>query len=74
LETFIRLDLSSSNVAVGIHALINGHEYHCVAIRMRCWLMDACFVFSAAVLTDIRGARICHVTRKANDYQQQGTV
>jgi hypothetical protein len=29
------------DVTVGIHALINGHEYHCVAIRMRCWLMDA---------------------------------
>jgi hypothetical protein len=26
---------------VGIHALINVHEYHCIAIRMRCWLMDA---------------------------------
>jgi hypothetical protein len=25
---------------VGIHALINVHEYHCIAIRMRCWLMD----------------------------------
>jgi hypothetical protein len=25
---------------VGTHALINGHEYHCIAIRMRCWLMD----------------------------------
>jgi hypothetical protein len=22
--------------SVGTHALINGHEYHCVAIRMRC--------------------------------------
>jgi hypothetical protein len=31
-----------SKVLVGIHALTNGHEYHCVAIRMRCWLMDAC--------------------------------
>jgi hypothetical protein len=31
--------------------------------------MDACLVFSAAVLTDIRGARIGHVTHKANDYQ-----
>ena len=25
---------------VGIHALINVHEYHCIVIRMRCWLLD----------------------------------
>jgi hypothetical protein len=37
------------NLTVGIHALINVHEYHCIAIRMRCRLMDACFLFSAAV-------------------------
>jgi hypothetical protein len=37
-------------LSVGIHALINVHEYHCIAIRMRCRLMDACFLFSAAVL------------------------
>ena len=23
-----------------IHALINVHEYHCIVIRMRCWLLD----------------------------------
>ena len=27
--------------AVGIHASINVHEYHCIAIRMRCRLVDA---------------------------------
>ena len=30
-------------MSVGIHALINVHEYHCIAIRMRCWLVDDCF-------------------------------
>jgi hypothetical protein len=40
------------SVSVGIHALINVHEYHCIAIRMRCWLVDVFFLlFSAAVLT-----------------------
>ena len=34
--------LEYKTVSVGIHALINVHEYHCIAIRMRCWLMDAC--------------------------------
>ena len=29
-------------IPVGIHALINVHEHHCIAIRMRCWLMDDC--------------------------------
>jgi ABC-type sulfate/molybdate transport systems ATPase subunit len=29
-------------VTVGIHALINVHEYHCIAIRIRCWLVDVC--------------------------------
>jgi hypothetical protein len=33
-------------LSVGIHALINVHEYHCIAIRMRCWLMDALFFYS----------------------------
>ena len=25
---------------VGMHALINMHEYHYIIIHMRCWLMD----------------------------------
>jgi hypothetical protein len=25
---------------VGMHALINGHKYHCIAIRIRCWFVD----------------------------------
>jgi hypothetical protein len=32
--------INTKNLNVGIHALINVHEYHCIAIRMRCWLMD----------------------------------
>jgi hypothetical protein len=32
-----------SKVIVGIHALINVHEYHSIAIRMRCWLVDDWF-------------------------------
>jgi hypothetical protein len=36
---------------VGMHALINVHEYHCIAIRMRCWLMDVYPLFSNGVLT-----------------------
>ena len=31
---------------VGIHALINVHEYNCIAIRMRCWLVDVFFLYS----------------------------
>jgi hypothetical protein len=38
------------NQTVGIHALINGHEYHCVAIRMRCWLMDVLILRSGSGL------------------------
>ena len=33
-------------IFVGIHALINVHEYHCIAIRMRCWLVDVLFFYS----------------------------
>jgi hypothetical protein len=35
-----KLAVSKQSQDVGIHALINVHEYHCVAIRMRCWLVD----------------------------------
>jgi hypothetical protein len=44
IEEYRRLSpkiFNSGMLNVGIHALTNGHEYHCVAIRMRCWLMDA---------------------------------
>ena len=27
-------------MSVGIYALINVHEYYCIVIRMRCWLVD----------------------------------
>ena len=40
LEKFLR-SFCNKNGIVGIHASINVHEYHCIAIRMRCWLMDA---------------------------------
>jgi hypothetical protein len=35
-------------LVVGIHALINVHEYHCIAIRMRCWLVDALILVEVA--------------------------
>ena len=34
------VSLPSMLVTVGIHASINVHEYHCIAIRMRCRLVD----------------------------------
>ena len=42
LCTFLEAVRQFSDVVdtVGMHALINVHEYHCIAIRMRCWLMD----------------------------------
>ena len=36
--------LTGHSVSVGIHALINVHEYHCIAIRVRCWLMDVLII------------------------------
>ena len=33
-------DMGYITIFVGIHALINVHEYHCIVIRMRCWLLD----------------------------------
>jgi hypothetical protein len=38
--TYAKRAYTVNTAAVGIHALINVHEYHCIAIRMRCWLMD----------------------------------
>ena len=37
-------------VIVDIHALINVHEYHCIAIRMRCWLLD-----DSSLCLEVRG-------------------
>jgi hypothetical protein len=34
------LRFKATKIPVGIHALINVHEYHCIAIRMRYWLVD----------------------------------
>ena len=48
---FSNFTIKSYNMtSVGIHALINMHEYHCIAIRMRCWLLDdSCCSFSSTV-------------------------
>ena len=42
LREILHVLFYASTLSVGIHALINVHEYYCIAIRMRCWLMDAC--------------------------------
>ena len=35
-----------------MHALINVHEYHCIAILLRCWLVDVLIAsYSNVVLT-----------------------
>jgi hypothetical protein len=39
-----RKPILQATVSVGIHALINVHEYHCIAIRMRCWLVDVLII------------------------------
>ena len=53
-----------SKVIVGIHALINVHEYHCIAIRMRCWLVDVFFLYSLLQCRQyICASRIDHVRR-----------
>jgi hypothetical protein len=61
-------------VCVGIHALINVHEYHCIAIRMRCRLMDACFCILCCSVDSIYAVRVGHVHRarytQTNNYQQ----
>ena len=33
-------------LSVGIHASINVHEYHYIAICMCCWLVDVFFLYS----------------------------
>ena len=45
-----------------MHALINVHEYHCIAIRMRCWLVDdSCFCSILLRGVDIYASRVGHV-------------
>ena len=52
------------DIVVGIHALINVHEYHCIAIRMRCWLVDVLFFYSLLKCWQhICASRIDHVRR-----------
>jgi hypothetical protein len=68
------LDFSINNNIVGIHALINGHEYHCVVIRMRCWLMDAFDSILCCSVDSICAFRVGHVHRarytQTDNYQQ----
>ena len=67
------ISLGGKLVNVGIHASINVHEYHCIAIRMRCWLVDVFFFYSLLKCWQhICTSRIDHVhrARETNDYQQ----
>ena len=40
-----------------MHALINIHEYHCIVIHIRCWLMDNWFFSNAVLIVHIRVSR-----------------
>ena len=52
------------------------HEYHCIAIRMRCWLVDVLFYSLLQCWQHICASRIDHVhrARETNDYQQSGLI
>ena len=46
-----------ADIIIGIYALINVHKYHCIVIRMRCWLMDDYFFSNTVLIVHIRVSR-----------------